>query len=183
MRINKVLYTAFALLLICQQLLAQEAQSNLKWYTDINQAYELSNKTHKPIFAFFTGSDWCGWCHKLEADVLSKPGFETWANKNVILLELDFPRQKKLPEELAKQNNSLQQFFRVQGYPTIWIFNMTKTDTTNQFNIVPLGSLGYLRSEPGKEVTTFIDSANTILKTMKPNKTAQASKAKKSGKK
>ncbi len=143
---------------------AQTQKNGLTWYTDINKAQEQSAKTKKPIFGFFTGSDWCGWCHKLEHDVIDKPEFQAWAKKNVILLELDFPRTKQLPEELVKQNNSLQQFFKVQGYPTVWIFNMEKNATVNSFNILPLGSLGYPRAEAGKEVYTFLETANGILK-------------------
>jgi protein disulfide-isomerase len=143
---------------------AQEQKNGLIWYTDINQAYELSTKSHKPVFAFFTGSDWCGWCHKLERDVFDKPGFKAWAQKNVILLELDFPRYKKLPDELAKQNDGLQQFFNVQGYPTIWIFNMTKGEGKNKYSIAGLGSLGYPQSPRGKEEATFLQDANKILK-------------------
>ena len=143
---------------------AQENKNGLTWYTDINKVYEVSAKTKKPVFAFFTGSDWCGWCHRLERNVFEKPGFKEWAAKNVILLELDFPRNKQLPEELAKQNSGLQQFFNVQGYPTIWMFNMTKDAATSKFNIAALGSLGYPQSEPGKEEVAFIETANAILK-------------------
>src|ERR1700739_1600298 len=111
---------------------AQEQQSNgPTWYTDLNKAYELSTETKKPIFALFTGSDWCIWCHRLGSAVLEKPGFAAWAKTHVILLELDSPRQKQLPEPLAKQNSSLQQFFQVQGFPTVWLFNMSPIEGTN----------------------------------------------------
>jgi protein disulfide-isomerase len=123
----------------------------------------VSKKTKKPVFAFFTGSDWCGWCHRLEAAVFQKPGFKAWAAKNVVLLELDFPRNKKLPEALVEQNNGLQQFFQVRGYPTIWLFNLDKDNTTKKFNISALGSLGYPESVKGREEYTFIENANKIL--------------------
>lgn len=144
--------------------LAQEVKHNLTWYNKIDQVYELSKKSKKPVFAFFTGSDWCGWCHRLEAAVFEQPSFQEWARKNVILLELDFPRAKQLPEDIARQNNDLQQFFNVQGYPTVWLFNMTKDKTTNKYNIAGLGSLGYPRAEQGKESLAFIETANSILK-------------------
>ncbi len=143
---------------------AQEVKDGLTWYTDITKAHEVSVKSKKPIFAFFTGSDWCGWCHRLEAAVFSKPGFKAWAKKSVILLELDFPRNKELPQKLAEQNAGLQQFFQVQGYPTIWIFNMEKDAKTGKFNIAALGSLGYPKSERGQEEMAFLDNANKILK-------------------
>src|SRR4051794_6621515 len=95
---------------------AQESKSALVWQTDLMKADALSKSTGKPIFAFFTGSDWCGWCHKLQNDVFSKQSFIDWAQKNVILLELDFPRKKQLPQEQAQQNMSMQQALQVQGF-------------------------------------------------------------------
>jgi len=139
-------------------------ESALTWHTDIMKANELSSSSGKPIFAFFTGSDWCGWCKKLQREVFAKPEFIQWAKKNVVLLELDFPRRTQLSPELAQQNASLQQAFQVQGFPTIWMFYLTKNDSTKQFNISPLGSLGYPRGpEPGKEEVRFLEEANSIL--------------------
>lgn len=161
---KKILLPVVALLLLSTgSAMAQHQKHGLTWYTDITQAYEISKKTNKPVFAFFTGSDWCGWCHKLEKAVFVKDGFQSWAKKNVILLELDFPRKKQLPEALANQNASLQQFFNVQGYPTIWMFNIAKDSTNTKFNITPLGSLGYPRSAPGQEEATFLQNANGVL--------------------
>ncbi len=158
----KILLTSLVLLLSTGYTYAQETKDGLDWYTDITQIAKISKETNKPVFGFFTGSDWCGWCHKLEADVISKPGFKAWAKKNVILMELDFPRMKQLPEQLAQQNGSLQQFFHVQGYPTVWIFNITQ-DSATRFNIIPKGSLGYPAGHPGKEETAFIHTADSIL--------------------
>ena len=93
------------------------------WLVDINQAYEISKKTNKPIMANFTGSDWCGWCVKLKGEVFDKEDFKVWAAKNYVLLEIDFPRRKKLPANYVEQNRGLQSAFGVRGYPTIWIFN------------------------------------------------------------
>ncbi len=142
---------------------AQEVKNGLTWYTDVNKASEISNKSKKPIFAFFTGSDWCGWCTRLQRNVFEKPGFQDWAKKNVILLELDFPRSKKLPDEIVNQNAGLQQFFSVQGYPTIWMFFMTKDKKTNKQNIAALGSLGYPQSQQGQEEMAFLANANAVL--------------------
>jgi len=154
--------TALVILLSGTYIHAQETKDGLEWYTDITQITKLSKETNKPVFGFFTGSDWCGWCHKLEADVMSKPGFKAWAKKNVILMELDFPRMKQLPEALAQQNGSLQQFFHVQGYPTVWIFNITQ-DSATRFNIIPKGSLGYPAGNPGREEKAFLHTADSIL--------------------
>ena len=162
--VNKFYCILCGLTWVCtSHLFAQEQKQGLTWYDDVNKAYEVSEKTHKPIFALFTGSDWCIWCHRLDNDVFSKASFKAWADKNVVLLMLDFPRNKQLPDRMVKQNNSLQQFFHVQGYPTVWLFNMTKGEGADKFNISALGSLGYPQAQPGKEDVAFIDQANGIL--------------------
>ena len=136
----------------------------LKWYTSLIEAQKLSNATKKPIFAFFTGSDWCGWCQKLQNDVFSKQAFIDWAKKNVILLELDYPRKKKLTHELQQQNDELQQVFKISGYPTVWIFFLTDDIVNNKKIIEPLGSLGYPEiTEPGKEEISFLKTAGSIM--------------------
>jgi protein disulfide-isomerase len=138
--------------------------SGLSWHTDLSKAMAASDASRKPIFGFFTGSDWCGWCRKLQSDVFSKSDFIQWANKNVVLLELDFPRRKQLPEELAQQNQALQQAFKIRGYPTIWIFYATLNNATNNVSLESLGSLGYPQgAELGKEEVKFLTDANAIL--------------------
>lgn len=181
----RILTALVALLMFNSCLYAQKQKDGLTWYEDVNQAYEQSAKTKKPIFGFFTGSDWCGWCHKLEHDVLTKQDFKNWANKNVILLELDFPRNKQLPEAQASQNQGLQRAFQVQGFPTIWMFYMEKDAATANFKLNALGSLGYPHAEPGKECAAFLETANGILakKDAKPEAAATAAEPKKEVKK
>lgn len=140
---------------------------NLVWYTNVFKADSVAVKTHKPIFGFFTGSDWCGWCHKLQRDVFAKPEFIKWAKEKVILLELDFPRRKQLPQEQQQQNYGLAQAFQVQGYPTIWLFNIVR-DTSANIKLNPYGSLGYPSGAvQGQEEVTFLKSANEILAKIK----------------
>jgi len=148
-----------------QKKAAPKKEEGLVWYTDLVKANEVAQKTKKPIFAMFTGSDWCGWCIKLQNDVFKKNEFIDWAKKNVVLMEVDFPRFKQLSPEMQQQNNSLQQTFNVAGYPTVWMFNMAKDEKTGKFNITPIGSVGYPQgAEPGKEEVKFINDANSFLK-------------------
>jgi|GEM_PF-157071 len=113
------------------------------WLVDLDEAYTLSQKSGKPIMANFTGSDWCGWCKKLDADVFSKPEFKTWAAKNVVLLEVDFPRKKQIPQKNQQQNYAMQNALQVTGYPTVWILDLKKDPTSGKYNINELGRTGY----------------------------------------
>ena len=136
---------------------AVEAQE-LVWNNNLNKAMEISKKTKKPLMLFFTGSDWCGWCIRLQTEVFKKPEFAAWAKDNVVLVEVDFPRRTALSAELTAQNNELQQFFAVQGYPTVWFVNASKVDGKTNFD--KLGSTGYLAGGPAN----WLNVANGFIK-------------------
>jgi thioredoxin-related protein len=109
------------------------------WLTDYPQAQKEAQAKHKLLVMDFTGSDWCGWCIMLDKEVFSKPEFKEYANKNLVLLELDFPRTKQMPPETAKQNEQLLLKYGIQGFPTVVVF-----DSSGK----PLGALGYQQGGP-----------------------------------
>lgn len=147
----------FIALLLVAGSFAAEAQEQV-WNTEINKAVAISAKTKKPLLLFFTGSDWCGWCMRLQKEVFKTPEFTKWANDNVVLVELDFPRRTPQLPEIQKQNSELQQFFAIQGYPTVWLVNATTVD--NKLNFEKLGSTGYVAGGPA----AWIGGANEIIK-------------------
>ena len=143
---------------------------------------ELSVKTEKPLFMFFTGSDWCGWCKKLVREVFIKEEFKKWANSSVVLVELDFPKRTPITKELKKQNRELAQMFGVRGYPTVWFtkgelikntllqnnkftgsewnYHKKRDELYENTRKSSLGSQGYVAGGP----KVWIAGANKILK-------------------
>ena len=117
------------------------------WETDLNKAIALSYETKKPIMLFFTGSDWCGWCIRLQNEVFRTETFTKWAKENVILVELDYPRKKEQSQTIKEQNKQLQQMFAVQGYPTCHFVMPTPTDD-GRINLASLGQNGYMAGGP-----------------------------------
>jgi thioredoxin-related protein len=134
------------------------SQEKLVWHEDLQEAVAISQKENKPLMLFFTGSDWCGWCVRLQREVFFKPEFATWAENNVVLVELDFPRKKAQKESLRAQNGQLQQQFQVRGYPTIWFVN-ADSNSSGQVNLSQLGKTGYVKGGPAP----WISAANQIL--------------------
>ncbi len=116
------------------------------WLVDLDSAYAQSFKENKPILANFTGSDWCGWCKKLDADVFNTPKFKAWAEKNVVLLELDYPRRKQLPQKNTEQNAAMAQSLNIAGFPTIWMLSVTREEENNRFKVNPIGKTGYAKT-------------------------------------
>jgi len=98
---------------------APEAADAAKWMTDFAVSKEKAAAEGKAMLLNFTGSDWCGWCIKLDEEVFSKKAFQDYASENLVLVEVDFPRGKRLPEEQLDKNYALAEKYGVRGYPTI----------------------------------------------------------------
>ena len=98
---------------------------NGTWLTDYQAAKTLAEKSGKPLIVWFTGSDWCGWCMKLDKEVFSKSEFKLWSKNNASLVVADFPRKKPQSAKEKKQNEELAQKYGIRGFPTILIFDST----------------------------------------------------------
>ena len=129
------------LIVISQKITAQSI--DLNWYNDLNKAVPISVKEKKPIMLFFTGSDWCGWCMRLKKEVFNHEEFKIWTEENIILVELDFPRRKKIDPKILNQNRELARIFGVSSYPTCWLVKPQILEN-NKVNFLKLGKLGYV---------------------------------------
>jgi thioredoxin-related protein len=109
------------------------------WLTDYKQAQQEAKANNKLLLLDFTGSDWCGWCMKMNRDVFSQPKFKEYASKNLVLLELDFPRRKQQPETERKQNQELAGQYRVEAFPTLVVLNGDGTKLWENAGFFPDG--------------------------------------------
>ena len=110
------------------------------WTTNYDDALKQAKEENRHVFVFFTGSDWCGWCHRLRDEVLSTPEFQSYAREKLVLVELDFPRKKSQPAKLKEQNSKLAGKFGIRGYPTVVVLNSRGKQ---------IDSLGYQPGGPG----------------------------------
>src|SRR3954449_3860780 len=77
-----------------------------KWLTSFTNATGQARKEDKLIVAYFRGSDWDDYCKKLDRDVLNTELFVNWAEKNVVLLDVDFPADKRQSPSQKKHNDA-----------------------------------------------------------------------------
>jgi len=102
---------------------ASSTHAGLEWLTDYKKAQQEAKTSNRLLLVDFTGSDWCGWCIKLDREVFSKAEFKDYASKNLVLMEVDFPRAKAQTVGVKKQNQELAQQYQIQGFPTILVLN------------------------------------------------------------
>ena len=129
------MFPAVAVMVFATSLMAGEDA----WMTDHAKALEQAKADKKMVVMDFTGSDWCGWCIKLDKEIFSQKEFKEYADKNLVLLKLDFPHRTKLAAALAEQNEKLMQQYQVEGFPTVIVLNSEGKQ---------IGQLGYMEGGP-----------------------------------
>lgn len=115
-------------------------RSTIKWQTNYEQAVQQSKSDSKPLLLFFTGSDWCGWCNKLDDEILETSEFASAAGNKFIFVKLDFPLYSNQDQQIKAQNKQLQEKFAVRSFPTIIVLD----PKSNQ----QLGVTGYRADKP-----------------------------------
>jgi thioredoxin-related protein len=98
------------------------------WSTDFEKAKQTAVQEHKLILLNFSGSDWCGPCIRLRKDIFDSETFKKMADTTLVLVNADFPRQRKnqLPKELQQQNDKLADKYNATG-----VFPLTVLLTTD----------------------------------------------------
>jgi protein disulfide-isomerase len=107
------------LLLPTSGLAASSAPLPPPWSVDLPSAQARAKAEGKFVLIHFSGSDWCGWCMKLKKDVFLKPEFVAYAQSNLTLVTIDFPKHKNVPSTLQATNQRVAEQFQVQGFPTL----------------------------------------------------------------
>jgi protein disulfide-isomerase len=92
---------------------------SVEWFTDAPAAQARAKEESKLVLLNFTGSDWCGWCMKLKSHVFDKPEFAEFARSRLVLVEVDFPVKKTLPQAQQEANSELQRAYGIKSYPTL----------------------------------------------------------------
>jgi len=124
----KNLMMALVSLFVVYQASAAEGE----WLTDLAKAKEQAKTEKKMILMDFTGSDWCPPCKALHKNVLTSAEFVEYARKNLILVEVDFPKNKAQSPELKKANAELAKKFDISGYPTVIVLDGSGKELSKQ---------------------------------------------------
>lgn len=118
------------------------------WMTDFEAAKEKAAAEQKPLLLDFTGSDWCVWCIKLNDEVFSQAAFQEYAAEALVLVELDFPRDKSQSDELKAQNKALAEQYEIRGFPTILVLT-SEGELIERTGYQPGGAEAYVQHIQG----------------------------------
>lgn len=94
-----------------------------EFFTDFEEAKVLAQKEKKALLVKFTGSDWCRPCQLLDQEVFSQKEFKDAIQKDCVIVILDFPQKKVLPQQEQEKNSKIRDDYEVKGYPTVLLMN------------------------------------------------------------
>mgnify|MGYP002777886624 FL=1 len=96
-----------------------------RWFADYDEAVKVAVAEKKDLLVDFTGSDWCGWCKRLDAEVFQHEAFYSAAEKSFVLVKLDFPRDPEVKAKVPnpERNQELSERYSIQGFPTVLLMN------------------------------------------------------------
>jgi len=123
----------------------QSTSDALNWENNLDQAIQQAKKENKAVLVNFTGSDWCIWCKRLSSEVFQQKEFKNYADENLVLVMLDFPKDKPQSAETQSYNQNLAQKYGIQGFPTILIFN-SEGKLAGQTGYLPGGPQKYIEN-------------------------------------
>lgn len=124
------------------------------WTMDFAAATQLAEEKELPLLVNFTGSDWCGWCKRMDSAVFAQEAWKDYADDNLVLVTIDFPQDSSIvPEQYKQRNEKLKNQFGIRGYPTYIILD-SDADTV----------LGQLGAGADKTPESFIDEVENVLR-------------------
>ena len=143
-----IIISALITLIMISACVAENPKENkeegkIAWFTNLEKAQEVAQERNIPIFIHFTGSDWCGWCWKLEEEVYSKPIFQEYVAENMVMVTIDFPKKIEQSDEVKAYNRALSTRFGIRGFPTVQLLNPDET---------PIAQTGYKKGGPEKYI-------------------------------
>lgn len=120
------------------------------WTEDYEAARRRAAAESRYLLLNFTGSDWCGWCMRLDAEVFSQGAFRGFASEHLVCVTIDFPRDRPQHPDVTRRNEDLKRQYRVSGFPSLFLLNPNGRE---------LGKLGYMEGGP----QPFVDAMRALI--------------------
>ena len=145
--------TTYRILLGCAAALVAVSMAHAAdWTEDYASAVTQAKKENKMILLDFTGSDWCIWCKRTDAEVFSVQKFKDFADKKLVLVKVDFPNARQMPAAVKAQNEKLKDKFNIEGFPTLIVLDPSEKVVFTQ--------VGYKEGGPDAFIAQFPKAGN-----------------------
>lgn len=101
-----------------------EATIAIGWQATFKEALIKARKEKRPILIYFTGSDWCGPCKRLDKNLFHTEKFKKFSDEKLVLYMADFPRNTDLVSPANRATNKeLSLRYGQSSFPTMIMIN------------------------------------------------------------
>ncbi len=90
------------------------------WTADVQKAKAEATKYDLPILLLYTAPSWCGYCKKLDDQVLTQDEFKAYANKNLVLLIADYSDRAE-GAKWGEKNKAIIEACAIGGFPHMYL--------------------------------------------------------------
>ncbi|AWI26515.1 thioredoxin family protein [Flavobacterium pallidum] len=100
-------------------LLSSAANSQqLHWVTDIDKALREAAVANKEVLLFFTVSEQCENCEKLDKNIFGSEAFQAFAKENYIPVRIDFSQKptEELTDRMIEKNLLIIEKYNKDGF-------------------------------------------------------------------
>ena len=145
MKTRNLITLIFSLLLLFPVLVSAKGEDN--WLTNYDEAKAKAQKENKTLMLYFAGTDWCKPCILLKRQIFETQEFEDFANDNLVIVMLDFPRLKKnkLPKEQITHNEALAEKYNQEGSFPLVVFTDTNGKVLDKSGFKSDGATAYIK--------------------------------------
>lgn len=91
----------------------QKSKISFKWGKKMEIALKDATEYDLPIIVLFTGASWCGYCVKLEEEVLSLPEFKKLASGKMLGVKYECPS----PGDYSSEGKKKAKEYKITGVP------------------------------------------------------------------
>ncbi|MCG8599235.1 MAG: thioredoxin family protein [Verrucomicrobiales bacterium] len=126
----------------------RESASTNPWTENYKAAVLQAKEEGKSLLLLFTGTDWIEICQEFDREIASAPEFYEPVSEKFVLVQLEYPKDNRLPKEKAVQNQLLRDAYRIRGFPSVIL---THPDGR------PFGLNGYQAVDPATYASQILE--------------------------
>jgi len=114
------------------------------WHEDYSEAEATARESDKVLLLFFTGSDWCIWCQKLEREAFRETALSGSLASDAVPLRIDFPQSRALPPKRQRANAILKEAWNVDAVPSVILYDPVSKKELWRHGYVQLSADDYI---------------------------------------
>jgi thioredoxin-related protein len=97
-------------------------------YNDWDIAKQQSELKGKNILIILTGAEWCKPCVKMEKNVIENEQFIEYANQNLVILEINIPRNQNYNSKIMKDYVYFKNKYSTNALPIMILVDKNGTE-------------------------------------------------------